>query len=346
MRLGDGRWRASGPEKFTFTEPDEDLAILRFRQWQASKQERRVSVPVDTRGLSVEEACRKVSRVGVRAVIGRGVPPVYSRAIPEEEFWATVRHEILTRPKYVARMTGIEQISYLADLPKPTPSPSLEEVGNLYLDHAKVSENWRAKCKLFWQEFRTAVTVPNLRDLTQEHLVEYADMIHEAAKTPTYARQRFGAVKAIVNYPTKRGKWAEDAKRVLAFCAVLVPPRKSAVAPEPIGREAFRTLYDAADDQMRAMFLLALNCCMYGGEVAALDWTDVDLERGTLSTERSKTGIVRIAVQIVGDLLRGAVNGRLAVGEAGRQTVHLLGVNGEYLGAVARRLWYATDRNR
>jgi integrase len=35
---------------------------------------------------------------------------------------------------------------------------------------------------------------------------------------------------------------------------------------------------------------------MYGGEVAALDWADLDLEKGTLITERTKTGIVRIAV--------------------------------------------------
>src|SRR5687767_14907134 len=35
MRLKDGRWRASGPEKFTFTEPDEKLAIAHFREWEA-----------------------------------------------------------------------------------------------------------------------------------------------------------------------------------------------------------------------------------------------------------------------------------------------------------------------
>jgi hypothetical protein len=34
MRLGDGRWRASGPEKYTFTEPDEKLAIVQFREWE------------------------------------------------------------------------------------------------------------------------------------------------------------------------------------------------------------------------------------------------------------------------------------------------------------------------
>lgn len=39
-RLKDGRWRAYGPERFTFTEPDENLAIARFRQWQQRKATR------------------------------------------------------------------------------------------------------------------------------------------------------------------------------------------------------------------------------------------------------------------------------------------------------------------
>jgi hypothetical protein len=34
MRLGDGRWRASGPDKFTFSESDERMAIAHFRHWQ------------------------------------------------------------------------------------------------------------------------------------------------------------------------------------------------------------------------------------------------------------------------------------------------------------------------
>lgn len=37
MRLRDDRWRAAGPEKFTFSKPDERLAIQRYTAWQARK---------------------------------------------------------------------------------------------------------------------------------------------------------------------------------------------------------------------------------------------------------------------------------------------------------------------
>src|SRR5436305_13666155 len=40
MRLKDGRWRASGPEKYTFTEHDEAAAIAQFRNWEGRKHGR------------------------------------------------------------------------------------------------------------------------------------------------------------------------------------------------------------------------------------------------------------------------------------------------------------------
>jgi integrase len=288
-RPTDGRWRVIG-SNVTFTCDDEALAIHRYlTQYAPARASAVVDFPVP--------AVKPHSRVEDMPVLTT-FDPVSRRAtqhISEAAAWAWVREQILARPHYVAQMTGIEQIGYLADLPKPTASPTLVDVGELYLGHARISANWRSKCRLFWQEFRDCAGVPKLRDLTQEHLVAYGDMVREAAPSPTYARQRFGAVKAIVNYPTKRGKWAEDCKRALALCAVLVPPGKAAADPDPITPEAFQSLYRNADARMKAVLLLALNCCMYAAEVAALDWRDFDLDKATLVTARAKTQIVRIA---------------------------------------------------
>jgi integrase len=139
------------------------------------------------------------------------------------------------------------------------------------------------------------VEVTKLRDLSQEHIVDYGDMVEDQARTPTYARQRFGAIKSIINFGPKRAKWAEDAKRAFALCAVLVPPKKSSTDPRPISIEHFHALYRVADQQVRTMLLLMLNACMYGGEVAALHWSDLNLAKAVLTTERSKTSVVRVA---------------------------------------------------
>jgi integrase len=80
------------------------------------------------------------------------------------------------------------------------------------------------------------------------------------------------------------------------LCAVLVPPKKSAVNPHPISREDFHTLLAKANPQMKAILLLCLNTCHYLGEGVALRWSDIDLEKRTLVCNRTKTGIVRVAV--------------------------------------------------
>lgn len=319
FRLGDGRWRVSGPIKYTFSEPDEQLAIAQYRAWQAKQlgQDGQITLPVatiDSQG-KVNGGLPPTSP-DTRRIKGNIFPPALIGVMPGEPnqielagdtlvvgshkihadiLFGWIREQIIKRPKWLAERVGIEQIGYLADLTPPAPSATLDEVGTLYFANAKISENWLAKSKQFWAEFIAIIGTKNLRELTQDDIIRYGDQIKNADNAPTYARQRFGAIKAILNYPPKRGKWAEDAKRAVALCAVLVPPRKSATDPKPIAPQDFQKLLAAANTQMQALLLLALNCAMYGGEVAALNWSDVDLTKATLVTARNKTGIVRIA---------------------------------------------------
>lgn len=328
FKLADGRWRASGPEKFTFTERDEDLAVARFREWQAKQQGKTIAIPRAAASIHDVEALRKAVAAMERQAerVERGLSTVEQLAPPgaptpdrttgtapirmelhgdrmefydgltqDAAFWPWLRRLILDKPAYTAERTGIEQIGYLRDIPKPTVSPTLAAVGELYQAQSKVQDHWKTKCKSYWAEFVKAVGVTTLRELTQESLVTYADKVLGAKQSPTYSRQRFGVIKSMLAFPPKRGKWAEDCRRALAFCAVMQPPRKARVDPRPISPADFRKLYDAADTQMRAMLLIGLNACMYAAEVADLKWPDVDLDKGTLCTERGKTGMVRIA---------------------------------------------------
>lgn len=308
----DGRWRITASDQ-KFTEPDERLAIARFRRLEAQSKGLESHVQLNLPPLDLDPLTAGAMDFVIRKELGTGKhrapsdqslilniaenePTTLLRAIPEDALWAYFRQQLIDRPKYVADRVGIEQLAYLADIPKPTPSPSLKNVGDLYFEKSKLSADWRSKCKSFWKEFSDSVEVKTLREVNQEHLLEYHDLIIDASKSPAHARQRFGAIKAIVNYPTKRGKWALDCKKVLAFCSVLVKPEQSATDPQPISKDHFQKLLAVSNNVTRAMLLLAMNCCMYMGEVVALDWEDVDLIKGTISTNRHKTGIVRIAV--------------------------------------------------
>jgi integrase len=210
--------------------------------------------------------------------------------------WAWLRRQIVERPKWVAERVAIEQIGCLTDLKKPTVSPSLTEVGDLYFNKAKVTDHWRTKCRTFWGEFRDAVGVPALRDLTQEAVADYKAEILEASESPTYAKHRFGAIKTVIAFSKQWGKWAEDRTRALGYCSILIPPTSTSLDPRPIDPADFHKLLAKADTQMRAMLLLALNACLYAKDVADLKPDDLDLSRGVLVADRGKTGVARVAV--------------------------------------------------
>jgi integrase len=268
-RLANGKWRTSRPYRLVFTEPDEDRAVAHFRQLQQKQSGSGAGAIRDYRDphvaakAFVERAKAIGSALLTPAADGRGGIVTDSTLRPEQ--WQWLRAQLADRPKWVAEMVGVEQIGYLQDVQKPTPSPTLEAVGK------------------------------TLREITQEHIVDYSDVVAEAAVSPTYIRQRYGTIRTILNYPPKRAKWAIDCKRALAFCSVLVKPKKAATDPKPIDPKDFAELLKKADVQMRAILLAALNFCMYGAEVAVLNWSDIDLEKMTLITSRNKTGIIRVA---------------------------------------------------
>jgi hypothetical protein len=128
--------------------------------------------------------------------------------------------DILTRPQYVADRTGIEQIGYLPNLRKRTPSPTLDEVGDLFFATKKIDPNWMCKCRSFWAEFCQVVQVNTLREVERDMVTRYKDAIedrqregnatHQGGFAPPFVRQRFDAVKSILNYPPKyRGQWSD-----------------------------------------------------------------------------------------------------------------------------------------
>jgi integrase len=57
-------------------------------------------------------------------------------------------------------------------------------------------------------------------------------------------------------------------------------------------------LYTAVKDQpeAKAMLLVALNFCFYPIDLARLQWSEIDMDRGTFSAKRGKTKVARVAV--------------------------------------------------
>ncbi|MDB5295633.1 MAG: Tyrosine recombinase XerC [Phycisphaerales bacterium] len=298
-RLADGRWKVSGPAAVKFTEPDERLAVARFRALAAARDGASVLLPVDTAGLDVAGAFGKAATTGVEIRFAAGAAPAVRRAVPEAEFWATVRQLILERPKHVAQMTGIEQIGYLADLPRPTPSPALAEVGELYAARPNLSPNEAGRSRLFWREFVQATGAATVRDVDHDAVARYEAAVARAGLAPKSVLHRYRKVRTVLAYAIKRGRGPADCRRALDALAMLEVRDAHPIDPTPIRPDAFWAIHAAAlaagDATFAALMLTALNACMYSGEVAALKWAEVDLAAGELATARPKTKVGRVA---------------------------------------------------
>jgi hypothetical protein len=118
-RPSDKRWRII-ETGYTFTEPDEFLAIAKFERLTAK------SLPItigDTKttftynAIELEDFLRHLSEKN------------------DAPFWNRVTQELTTRPKYAAERTGIEKLAYINDLKPPEPSAKL----------AKLKEIWNAQ---------------------------------------------------------------------------------------------------------------------------------------------------------------------------------------------------------
>ena len=119
-RLADGRWKVSGPPVLKFTEPDERLAVARFYEIKSKRNGDAVDIP--TSHTSIDDAAEAFIRRlpnNERTYIDLPVeaddpePVRVSNWQPSAAVWKWFRDQILTQPKYVAKMTGIEEIGHL-----------------------------------------------------------------------------------------------------------------------------------------------------------------------------------------------------------------------------------------
>ena len=128
----DGRWRITATGQ-KFTEPDERLAVARFRQWEGRSPHRKVTFvepisadqwkTVTTADLSTTEgafhvmdALRPRKRFGA-ADGADNSPAGVLTDIPEDILFGWLREQLFSRPKYLAERLGIEQIGQPARQP-------------------------------------------------------------------------------------------------------------------------------------------------------------------------------------------------------------------------------------
>lgn len=269
---------------------DKPAAIFKFRQWEQRRTGKQVRLGYTRTG--------SVTFMDGSTESTKSTDP---RPIDMDAFYAKARELILSDPRAFADKVRIPQIGYLEDLEPPAPSLSLSQIGEMYRNkRKKLSESWKRKVKLFWDEFVAIVHVETVRDVTADHIDAYYNAVYdhhsERGQSPTYVGHRFQCVKSVLRHAMTKGKDQAQLRRVLDLCAMLVPPEKRGTDPHPIAPKDFLKLLSKSDAKWKAVFLLSLNAALYPSEVAAVRKSHVDLRDRTLVMDRGKTGVPRIAV--------------------------------------------------
>jgi hypothetical protein len=70
-----------------------------------------------------------------------------AKKVGENIFWQGGGEVIRGRPKWVAKMTGIEATGCLRDIRPSEPLPTPKEIHKLWWDHAKVQSSERRKVR-------------------------------------------------------------------------------------------------------------------------------------------------------------------------------------------------------
>lgn len=298
-RPSDGRWRIIGTS-ITFTEPDENLAVHRFRIWQQRQMPDMIHLPVaiTVDPQEVGKAVKRAARQQIRIEVPRqhGKPIKVTRAVFGDEVWSYFRDMMLTRPDFVAEKTGIKKLAYYDEWKPPAPVPEFDELARIWEQHFDSSPEQKRKCPVAFNDFYKVAEVKCIRDIKPEAVVAYRDAVYARKLTGKSQSNLFTRIRRYLAFFRDRAIAIDEMNKALGYLALLTPNETTVTLdPKPVEVADWAKLLAKAEGDDRAMILLMLNCAMYLQEVVNVQWADI--KDGCLVTHRAKTGkCVRVAV--------------------------------------------------
>ena len=141
-------------------------------------------------------------------------------------------------------------------------------------------------------KFSQAVKV---EDLTTEVLQRWKAHIEETIDGADTRAAYYSRVRGVIRFGLKVGMNSKQIEETLMRMHVLwTPAPRGHVNPTPISPEDYCKLLKAGGDKWRAWLLCGLNLCMHLDEVCQVKWAELDLNRGTYASIRTKTQRKRI----------------------------------------------------
>jgi integrase len=296
---GQGFYHATGDRSVKFGKAYLP-AIRLFRVWESDQKQTRVDFDdheIKTRPVALVEMKGKTPE---RVLVSKRYA-----SIPEAQFYAQVA-EWLSDPlkcRKLAQATGypLDRLETLPPVPKAI---SLKQAYANYCGKLKKpSPKEQSQVEWAWDDLSKSVAVTSLREVTKDAVIKWVHSLFDRYSVKM-ARNRVARAKTVLRYNWKNEHDVPDCERILRYLAAQEMPSTRLLNPNPISREDFHTLLNAARTEenkrkypyWESMLLTALNCAYYAIDLIRLPVRAVDLERGTIVFVREKKNTPRVAV--------------------------------------------------
>ena len=298
----DGRWRIIETGK-RFSQSDERLAVQTFREWEAANAKRKMSLQIplspvtpadpeatgwDIVGVTGDDTLKPVAYTSQE-----GQPTTGTYLIDENAIFSAVRNLIINDPALAAKKLGIPEIIHLRHIQIP------QEIllGDLLATYMSRQNGKRSaiEAKQAFEKFLKATGFKTLADINHGGLMAFRESVESSKLSAGTKQAYYGRVKTIIGKNLKYGGDASQIRQALDKLKVLFTDSlMPQVNPQPISRQDFHSLLQAANVQWKTILLVSLNCCLHLGECLNLKWSEVNLAAKTYACIRTKTAKHRI----------------------------------------------------
>jgi integrase len=294
-RPSDKRWRIIGTD-ITYTEPDESVAIARFRRWQSQQAKQVVGFDRKVVAPRTEWQIQNDGLDGFRGVVflGADEETTVTTNLPADVVWEKLRQLILKDPSEAEQKTGIKGLARLIAQGPSGPGVPLARLWGLYEQtHKHITAEKLAAYKKVWDGFADFVAVPTVDLISADMMRAYREAITAMGHKASYTVVYFKGVRTVVNNALKEGEASEDVHRLANLVKMLRTDNghNNGSDPHPISPDDFKALLAVGKDPLdRCLLLVGLNASYYAVDLARLPVDAVNLADGIIRFDRAKTG--------------------------------------------------------
>ncbi|MGC8580008.1 MAG: tyrosine-type recombinase/integrase [bacterium] len=124
-----------------------------------------------------------------------------------------------------------------------------------------------------------------LSQITPNQIARYKVKREQEGASPKSINHELGFCKHAFNLAIKEWEWVKDNPFTKVSMEKLPQPRVRYLTPEE-----FEKLYQACNERLKPIVLLAVNTGMRQDNILSLTWTQIDLSRGVIILEHTKNG--------------------------------------------------------